>query len=73
MKRPKTIAAMLLAGFLAFAPPGTLIACAALVVALFGYCSGSGDKTEPPTPSTETQRQQQATPSPTPPSPAAER
>jgi hypothetical protein len=73
MKRPRTIAAMLLAGFLAFAPPGTLIACAALVVALFGYCSGSGDKAEPPPVETETQ-QQQATPSPTPsPTPAAER
>jgi hypothetical protein len=70
MKRPKTIAAMLLAGFLAFAPPGTLIACAALVVALFGYCSGSGDKAEPQQPATETQQQQQATPSPTP-APAA--
>jgi hypothetical protein len=72
MKRPKTIAAMLLAGFLAFAPPGTLIACAALVVALFGYCSGSGDKAEPQPPATETQQQQQAAPSPTP-APAAER
>ena len=61
MKRPKTIAAMLLAGFLAFAPPGTLIACAALVVALFGYCSGSGDKAEPPPNETGT-----ATPSPAP-------
>ena len=72
MKRPKTIAAMLLAGFLAFAPPGTLIACAALVVALFGYCSGSGDKAEPPPGETETQ--QQATPTPTPTAtPAAER
>jgi hypothetical protein len=71
MKRPRTIAAMLLAGFLAFAPPGTLIACAALVVALFGYCSGSGDKAEPPPTETGTQ-QQQATPSPTP-APAAER
>jgi hypothetical protein len=70
MKRPKTIAAMLLAGFLAFAPPGTLIACAALVVALFGYCSGSGDKAEPPPIETETQQRRQATPSPT---PAAER
>lgn len=74
MKRPKTIAAMLLAGFLAFAPPGTLIACAALVVALFGYCSGSGDKAEPTTPETQIQQQQQATPSPTPtPAPAAGR
>lgn len=73
MKRPKTIAAMLLAGFLAFAPPGTLIACAALVVALFGYCSGSGDKAEPPPIETQTQ-QQPATPSPTPTAtPAAER
>src|SRR3712207_5892598 len=41
---PKTVAALLLAGFLAFAPPGTLIACAALALALFGYCTGSGDK-----------------------------
>ena len=75
MKRPRTIAAMLLAGFLAFAPPGTLIACAALVVALFGYCSGSGDKAAPPPPvETGAQQQQQATPSPTPtPAPAAER
>ena len=72
MKRPKTIAAMLLAGFLAFAPPGTLIACAALVVALFGYCSGSGDQAGPPPIETETQ--QQAAPSPTPTAtPAAER
>lgn len=64
MKRPKTIAAMLLAGFLAFAPPGTLIACAALVMALFGYCTGSGDRQEPP-PRTQQQQQQPAA-SPTP-------
>lgn len=78
-RRPKTIAAMLIAGFLAFAPPGTLIACAALAVALFGYCTGSGDKkdaapqtqTEKTEKAAQTLEQQQPRPSPTPsPTPA---
>lgn len=64
---------MLIAGFLAFAPPGTLIACAALAVALFGYCTGSGGKKDaaPQTQQaveTKVQEQQgrQQTPPPTP-------
>jgi hypothetical protein len=70
-RRPKTIAAMLIAGFLAFAPPGTLIACAALAMALFGYCTGSGGKKDaaPETPKAAETRQgqpQQPRPSPTP-------
>ena len=36
MSRLKRLAAILLTGFLMFAPPGTLIVCAALVTALFG-------------------------------------
>lgn len=36
MKSPKRIAALLLAGFLAFAPPGTMIFLLALFVGLFG-------------------------------------
>ena len=36
MKSPKRIAAILLAGFLAFAPPGTLIFLFALLVGLAG-------------------------------------
>jgi len=36
MKSPKRIAAILLAGFLAFAPPGTLIFLFALLVGLLG-------------------------------------
>lgn len=36
MKSPKRIAAILLAGFLAFAPPGTLIFLFALFVGLVG-------------------------------------
>ena len=36
MKSPKRIAALLLAGFLAFAPPGTLIFLLALVLGLVG-------------------------------------
>lgn len=36
MKSPKRIAALLVAGFLAFAPPGTLIFLLALFVGLFG-------------------------------------
>ena len=36
MKSPKRIAALLLAGFLAFAPPGTLIFLFALFVGLVG-------------------------------------
>ena len=36
MKSPKRIAAILLAGFLAFAPPGTMIFLVALLVALAG-------------------------------------
>jgi membrane protein implicated in regulation of membrane protease activity len=36
MKSPKRIAALLLAGFLAFAPPGTLIFLFALLVGLVG-------------------------------------
>jgi positive regulator of sigma E activity len=36
MKSPKRIAAILLAGFLAFAPPGTLIFLLALVVGFAG-------------------------------------
>jgi membrane protein implicated in regulation of membrane protease activity len=36
MKSPKCIAALLLAGFLAFAPPGTLIFLFALLVGLVG-------------------------------------
>jgi hypothetical protein len=36
MKSPKRIAAILLAGFLAFAPPGTMIFLLALLVALAG-------------------------------------
>ena len=36
MKSPKRIAALLLAGFLAFAPPGTLIFLFALLVRLVG-------------------------------------
>lgn len=36
MKSPKRIAALLLAGFLAFAPPGTMIFLLALLVALAG-------------------------------------
>lgn len=36
MKSPKRIAALLLAGFLAFAPPGTLIFLFALLVGLLG-------------------------------------
>lgn len=62
-KSPKTIAAMLLAGFLAFAPPGTLIGGAALLIALFGYCTGAGDKKETP-PQTPPQQQQQHQPQP---------
>lgn len=58
-KGPKAIALMLLAAFLAFAPPGTLIAGLALILGLVRYCSGA---------STEAERapQTQATPSPTP-------
>lgn len=36
MKSPKRIAVLLLAGFLAFAPPGTMIFLLALLVALAG-------------------------------------
>ncbi|MDQ1605530.1 MAG: hypothetical protein QOE01_3375 [Actinomycetota bacterium] len=36
MKSPKRIAALLLAGFLAFAPPGTLIFLFALLIGLVG-------------------------------------
>ena len=36
MKSPKRIAALLLAGFLAFAPPGTMIFLLALLVGLTG-------------------------------------
>lgn len=36
MKSPKRVAALLLAGFLAFAPPGTMIFLLALAVALLG-------------------------------------
>jgi hypothetical protein len=36
MKSPKRIAALLLAGFLAFAPPGTMIFLFALLVAVAG-------------------------------------
>lgn len=36
MKSPKRIAALLLAGFLAFAPPGTMIFLLALTVGLLG-------------------------------------
>jgi hypothetical protein len=36
MKNPKRIAAILLAGFLAFAPPGTMIFLLALVVEFTG-------------------------------------
>ncbi|HWW77349.1 MAG TPA: hypothetical protein VNZ44_18245 [Pyrinomonadaceae bacterium] len=36
MKSPKRIAALLVAGFLAFAPPGTMIFLLALFVGLFG-------------------------------------
>jgi membrane protein implicated in regulation of membrane protease activity len=36
MKSPKRIAALLLAGFFAFAPPGTMIFLLALVVGLVG-------------------------------------
>ena len=36
MKSPKRIAAVLLAGFLAFAPPGTMIFLFALLVAVAG-------------------------------------
>jgi hypothetical protein len=36
MKSPKRIAAIMLAGFLAFAPPGTLIFLFALLVGLVG-------------------------------------
>jgi positive regulator of sigma E activity len=36
MKSPKRIAALLLAGFLAFAPPGTMIFLLALLVGLAG-------------------------------------
>ena len=36
MKRPKQIAGLLLAGFLAFAPPGTLIFLFARVVGIAG-------------------------------------
>ena len=36
MKSPKRIAALLLAGFLAFAPPGTMIFLLALAVGLLG-------------------------------------
>jgi membrane protein implicated in regulation of membrane protease activity len=36
MKSPKRIAALLLAGFLAFAPPGTMIFLLALVVGFAG-------------------------------------
>ena len=36
MKSPKRIAALLLAGFFAFAPPGTLIFLFALLVGLVG-------------------------------------
>ena len=36
MKSPKRIAALLLAGFLAFAPPGTMIFLLALLVAVAG-------------------------------------
>ena len=59
MKRPKTIAAMLLAGFLAFAPPGTLIAGAALILALARHCSSSSE-------SGERAPQTQTTPAPAP-------
>ena len=63
-KSPKTVAAMLLAGFLAFAPPGTLIGGAALLIALFGYCTGSGEKKDH-APQTTRQQQQQQQPQPT--------
>ena len=36
MKSPKRVAALLLAGFLAFAPPGTMIFLLALAVGLLG-------------------------------------
>jgi hypothetical protein len=53
MKSPKRIAAILLAGFFAFAPPGTLIFLFALLVGLVGrrwavllaalcLCAGAG-------------------------------
>jgi membrane protein implicated in regulation of membrane protease activity len=51
MKSPKRIAALLLAGFFAFAPPGTLIFLFALLVGLVGWrwalpiaavCAGAG-------------------------------
>jgi hypothetical protein len=41
MKSPKRIAAILLAGFLAFAPPGTLIFLFALLVGLLGHRWGA--------------------------------
>ena len=65
MKRPKSIAAMLLAGFLAFAPPGTLIAGAALAIALFGYCTGTGDRKEPTPQAPQSPQQRQPRPQPT--------
>ena len=37
MKSPKRIAALLVAGFLAFAPPGTMIFLSALFVRLVGW------------------------------------
>ncbi len=37
MKSPKRIAALLLAGFLAFAPPGTMIFLLALIVGFAGW------------------------------------
>jgi uncharacterized membrane protein YhhN len=36
MKSPKRVAALLLAGFLAFAPPGTMIFLLALAIGLVG-------------------------------------
>jgi hypothetical protein len=36
MKSPKRVAALLLAGFLAFAPPGTMILLLALIVGVVG-------------------------------------
>lgn len=38
MKRVRRIAALLLVGFLAFAPPGTLILIAVFVLGMFASC-----------------------------------
>ncbi|HVF56857.1 MAG TPA: hypothetical protein VM934_11945 [Pyrinomonadaceae bacterium] len=43
MKRARRIAALLVAGFLAFAPPGTLIFGFLLIAGLLRHCTNTAD------------------------------